>query len=485
MPSITLNLTLKKVFVRAKEQTAYGIDFEALGPDSRWGRRLASGDYLADLIGHLTLRCGHAEESPSDKSLGMLRYVAADKEYRQEESYVIDLTLPPDRFAALEAWVRQGTSHLCVDLDFAYGSGIDDGHDPDIALDETWNNIAAPEVPIRDATFTLAARCPSTGKKYQVYSPGEHGLPARLLKPIEAQISAAFGEKSDAEMFETGYRKVWLTRNLAYEIAYSVANDRIAHPHEAASFEEHLREAFALLESVRGLLNPLSDGRQDQSYKKEYRERFESEFKKAKIDHKSWVWCHRSVKKAIEGGEKELDYWPVNKSAVSDLCYAYLRKPWMESPALEFLLVDALIYQTTLDFGEAMSRSNWGKVKRSRRLWWEDAIAWSFRFTLATAVGLAAAITHDWWAGVLAGTVLWAVLKHLLGYGPINTLRRKEADLLWDKLLVNRLFVDPRISPEFIRQRLFATANEGVLWPAAAIALVEHAAKRNSVAWVS
>lgn len=485
MPSITLNLTLKKVFVRAKEQTAYRIDFEALGPDARWGRRLASGDYLADLIGHLTLRCGRAEGSPSDNPLGMLLYVPADKQYQQEESYVVDLMLPTDRFAALEAWVRQGTSHLCVDLEFAYGHGIDDGHDPEIALDETWDNIAFPEVPIDDASFTLTARCPSTGKKYQVYSPGEHGLPASLLKPIEAQISAEFGEKTDAEMIETDYRKVWLTRNLAYEIAYSVANDRIAHPLQAASFEEHLREAFELLKSVRADLNPLGDESTSKySTTEKYRKRFESGYEH-KYDQKSWVWCHLFVGEAIKGGEKVRDYWPVTTSSVSNLCFAYLRKPWMESPALEFLLVDALIYQRTLESSEAMSRSIWGTVKRSLRRSWEEAFAALFRFTLAAAVGLAAAVSHDWWAGVLAGTVLWAVLQHLRSLYGTNSRKRESEYMLRAMIGVSALFIDPRISPEFVRQRLLATADLGAYWPPAAIALVEHAAKRNSVAWVS
>lgn len=182
-----------------------------------------------------------------------------------------------------------------------------------------------------------------------------------------------------------------------------------------------LDESISFVESMREVLNPLNSS--SDVVKEQYR-KYLSKYQ-ASQNPEAWIWRHWNPSLAIESGERSGNYWPVNTGELSEICSDYLQKPWLQCGAIDRILVDAMIYQEALSFGEDMKPSLLGggitgavlsSISKSfskvfmiiavKGLLW-----WLVLLIIALFVGLVTADNYGGWAGLLAGFGFWVMLK--------------------------------------------------------------------------
>lgn len=373
--------------------------------------------------------------------------------YAGLSSYMLFITDPyrehPHDNFYMAPWPFKATTHLGLDYNFTAG---DDGYG------SIWADLRYFHIISKEACLTLAPPVQGTGASEQYLE-----LPETMRNSIEREIDAQFEPLEGADKIATYTRrkKVWLTRQLAYGYAHRLARYGL---NQANEFNLRLKDALAFLEEIQEDLNPLSSEAPDSQRANEQRNRL-TEFEQT-CDPKSWVWMHMDANSEIQASKALPDPWRYSEIPLTDLIFAYFRKPWLENPAIEFIMADALIFRSTLDFGIQINKIN----------------SWNTRGLSVgcVLVGLAVAYFQGLWLGILVGALCG-------GFGKIYHYfqNRNSEKLLGEMISVSNLFSDARISPEFVKQRLLATAERGAVWPVGAIALVEHAAKRNPVTWVN
>lgn len=304
------------------------------------------------------------------------------------------------------------------------------------------------------------------------------GLTEDMRTKIESEVETRFGKKEDfhdTDATLVGIPHAWYARHLAMVIGFRVATYCAEH-NQTEDFESRLSGSLALIQLIQHLLNPLSYESTGEDYLGQFRKSL-SKFKD--YDPKSWVWCHLNAYQGFSEGPGSRHYWWTG-NLDADVCFDYISKPWMECPEMDFMLVDVLAYQTALDHGKTFVRS-----KR-----WQKRIRLAIRVGVSLLAGVMATNSHGLGIGIPAGIVTWTMLKMLSWTGAVETPLLIDPAPPHDEewrvahvASINQMLADPRISPEFIRQRLLSVAELGALWPTALIALVERSARRNPVAW--
>jgi hypothetical protein len=301
-----------------------------------------------------------------------------------------------------------------------------------------------------------------------------------MRRAINTGVESRFGKKEDfqdssATLYDIPH--AWYARHLAMVVGHRVATYFIEHDQsDDDDFEDRLSESLDLIQHIQHLLNPLSSPH----CSKGWAEHFQKSLSKfTDYNPKSWVWCHLDAYKGISEGPGSRHYWQTGILDV-EVCFDYISKPWMECPELDFMLVDALAYQFALQNSETFVRS-----KR-----WYKRIRIVARLGVSLLAGGMATNNYGLGIGIPAGIGTWTMLKMLSWTGAIETPLlidpAPSRDHEWrvaHVASINQMLNDPRISPEFVRQRLLSVANLGVMWPTALIALVERSARRNPVAW--
>jgi hypothetical protein len=174
-------------------------------------------------------------------------------------------------------------------------------------------------------------------------------------------------------------------RQTLNQVIQQAISHSIDHALHADEFRRRLREGIEFVEDLQRVLNPLVDENGLETITKQYRDLLANHEKSA--NPQSWIWRHRSVRNAFLTGEKGGRYWPIYMDAVAGLCQQYLEKRWLHCQLLDHLLIDALIYQEGLSFGEqvkeallggglisALSASNQNFYKAQRRKMWKDSL---------------------------------------------------------------------------------------------------------------
>lgn len=213
-------------------------------------------------------------------------------------------------------------------------------------------------------------------------------------------------------------------------------------------------------------------------------------------DNSTLVWCHREDVYAASAEGVDSDYrWSIDESVLSSACSDYLSEPWAQCPQLERMFVDALIYSATLRLGDDAafeldssvskwfgggSRGNVVSITKKALIW--GAIKSALWASVALSIGVAAAITYEWWLGMLAGFGFWALIRISQQNAIVGGISEK-AHVHSDMFAVYALMGQQLLSPAFLRDRLLTVANKGVTWPDGVISIVEHAALRNRVRW--
>ena len=496
MAQITFALTLNDCRLTTQSPdgefaSPQGLSFKFEGRDdspSFHAVRLTTGKWLSDLPVTITVNSLDQADLTDNESVGILSHceAAAYGHLTVDERLDATLYLPRPRFEEMERWVRDDCPPKSVSLRIS--EPLDDGPQISEENERTWDVNLKPTLSITGITFHFpVSERQVRGASGNVYGPLNQ-LPTRDSAKrdlVESAIKKHFGALDQRGQ----------TRSLVELLVASVDRYCATRPDPAYNFEFRAPDALRFLRELQKALNPPTS---DDSWRSSYVEEFLSLpglTEHEKNDAKNNIWSHRNVVAVVRDGKKVRDYWPISADELSELCFEYLKHPEYELPELELIMVDALIYRTTLAVAESTKEVLAGILGQitgansgsTLRLAWFSAAksgAGSIvRLCLAAVTGFAAAGQHGWWAGVLTSVALWAMLRYLQVLNSNGDDIKRQVQLLEHMLVLSNSLADSRISPAYIKQRLLAVADRGAVWPTAAIALVERAAQRSPVAW--
>lgn len=256
---------------------------------------------------------------------------------------------------------------------------------------------------------------------------------------------------------------IWGTQEMAEAVALSVVR---RHLPNGQSRDDRLDDALDLIDSLQSSLQEVAwlflSGKLNEDQRKFF----------SQIDRMAIFWWNLNAETmaAIPTAEKTFNPYYTNK--IADGCFSYLARPWMEYPQLEVALVNALTYLRTLEVGLS--------IKAASRGWRVRAV---FRALVALSLGLGCAASYGFALGALAGLTIWSGLTLVRIFGDAWKTESGRQRLFAKMLLLSQVVADVRTSPKMIRELMYSTQNDGAAWPAGMIALVENAARRDSITW--
>ena len=234
------------------------------------------------------------------------------------------------------------------------------------------------------------------------------------------------------------------------QVADKVAEFSISENESVEEFENHLVDAFGVVDSAKRALRRLGED-YDAWDKKKKEQKIEKE------DHV--IWYHGDVEEAFRKGYESELAKEVDRDLMTDTTIEYLARPWMENELLEWIMVDSLIFHEIIEFGERIkatvltinpisyldAKGNLEKMQKKKR------------------------------KGILRS--LLGTQKEYKGTMKVNM------DLLASMQADYKLLKAGTLSPKYFRDKLFETSKKGAVWPSAAIIIIEHATKRNPAIW--
>ncbi|NJD05587.1 MAG: hypothetical protein FIA97_03710 [Methylococcaceae bacterium] len=259
-----------------------------------------------------------------------------------------------------------------------------------------------------------------------------------------------------------------------------------------------IKELVQFVEWQQSVLNPLAispDGSLEQI---EYSRRLSDKLKKE--DPITWIWIHRNPIIGVEEGETSWHYWPISET-IDEICDEYIRKPWLQCGAIDRILVDALIYRETFCFSLALQTNTTLLVSaglssglfaslfgyKKGRLFdsLKAFLTTTFRLGLSAVLGFAAAEAHDWWLGILVGVGFWVLLKInlYLSNAERASYLKYVRSCLAEMQACSEMMQKYPLSPKYLRERLSASADKGVVWPVGVFPILDCAIQRNPNTW--
>jgi hypothetical protein len=192
-----------------------------------------------------------------------------------------------------------------------------------------------------------------------------------------------------------------------------------------------------------------------------------------------WIWYRRNLLPAVTEGSASKEYLEVDKDAVSDCAARYLREPWAVLPQLEIIMVEMLAYAEALAFSDHVLGIGSLLGKTGRKVW--VSIGGIVQVVATVFVASEASRVYGLWVGLLAGAAMYYFVASKTS--PFRQHKKEQAELLVEMTSVYQILGHRPACPGLVRERIYASSNSGVVWPAAMPSLVEHAAARNLALW--
>lgn len=187
----------------------------------------------------------------------------------------------------------------------------------------------------------------------------------------------------------------------------------------------------------------------------------------------------------LQKGKDSQYYWPID--GLNYICSEYLQRPWLQCAVLDRLLVCTMIYQSSFELGQKMTYASFNPYteeykKRERKIFALTVV----KLLVAGLVGLGAANTHGWWAGLTIALV-FMVLFEIYGY-----IANKKSS--WNESSARTLFNDIAsvfeitrqkiLSIDLLRERLAAIdGGKGNYLPDEIFSILDSATGRGVVLW--
>lgn len=213
-------------------------------------------------------------------------------------------------------------------------------------------------------------------------------------------------------------------------------------------------------------------------------------------DHSSWIWKYSDPVTLLKN--RDSDSHHIDTNDLEKIVRYYLTMPWLHCGAIDKLFLSAAIHQEVISYGEGLQSEVFdhsplfsgalaaSKSRKSKVIAW-IIVSGKFLFwlLLSVSIGFGAAEFHGWWAGPLAGLGFWVLLKTnwRLSKGEVFDKFFQRGELLDEMTNLLRMLQKPTISPTHLRDRLNATENKGVVWPAYIFPIIERAISRNQFVW--
>jgi len=255
------------------------------------------------------------------------------------------------------------------------------------------------------------------------------------------------------------------------------ASSRGAHLHTIASILSGLRSAVPRVKADAAVLLEDPD---------EFRKRIEA-LDKQEAERLSNlydnVWQHKWSASLIQSGKfEQADTGELSTDTVDEVARDYLSRPMFSSAALEWLLIDALLFNETIAFARSIAWLPPGKpwpqfryqVLRSGAWWFKEAIRLGLTFLLAQFVDSGHGV--GFW--VIMGTI--SAVRWLRPDPTINE-RAKVLQLLADMSTVQNSLQIFDFNSRLLRDRLYDVARRGAEFNQSVYSLLDKRIAREDV----
>jgi hypothetical protein len=290
------------------------------------------------------------------------------------------------------------------------------------------------------------------------------------------------------------------------EVANNVSNYSDSIGESADEFEQRLLDALAVVSNIRFAVNEdihqnnlTCNGENETENSAEA-----SNNGKEKSCHT--LWFHADIKLSFWKGPESEYSRKILKDELFDCVTRYIQRPWMATGFLEWIMVDALVYDETREFGEAIKqispksilgfswgyfadKGDMGKMMFKRGIY--SLIGTIIKFFIFICAPIALA-----WRSFNRGDEQQAIFGLFAYFGLLflvnvfNPKRKLKEDAqrnfqLFTKMTdaYSQLHGYPS-SAKFIRERLVSVANEGAVWPNPIFVILDYALKRGSDLWI-
>jgi hypothetical protein len=215
------------------------------------------------------------------------------------------------------------------------------------------------------------------------------------------------------------------------------------------------------------------------------------------------LWSHLKPEFAFSQGSKSDHFREVDQQLLGQAIERYMRSPWLANDVLEWMMVDALVYQDVVSFGETIKRDVKGLKEtlhaphashRARRVALHAVGVCGELSAFVAGPVVVAALTPLF---ISSRLVLWippAALACVVIYANVailRALRRKSRKKLISKSLAKwsamsaayRSLEGPLVSIGQVRHELKKAAARGANWSAQTFALLAYAEARGVRTW--
>jgi hypothetical protein len=232
------------------------------------------------------------------------------------------------------------------------------------------------------------------------------------------------------------------------------------------------------------------------------------------------IWQRHDVSRVHDLGYEESGYPGVDRKALAHAAGKYLERPWLRLAALDWLIVDALITDEIVQYGDALKRSHLpgptdpmgrfhfdektkGNVKailREGRKYRKHPVRTWFGYQVVfPVVTIGTSIYFQYWKTALAFVVLtvfdwcWMAVRWIARAirraratpEQLRTPEQNDYARLLAMRQVHRLLEGPVLNPKLVREEMVKTTDGGAVWDSAAWAVVDRVISVDPNVWVN
>lgn len=235
-----------------------------------------------------------------------------------------------------------------------------------------------------------------------------------------------------------------------------------------------------------------------------------------------WLWRHRDSMAAFQNGLNSHEYIRIDPQELARVSDQYLNIPWLRHEYLDWILIDALMTNEVIAFGEEMKRQLWvhfsffsiwaidaykkhqgdlGKMLKDQLL--AKVQAWLTKAAIFIGIPLATGfyaannpdtqISHHlatgllWYAGLFALSRIWWLFRYAAMRFKMRGQERnpkvKALQLLEKMWTACSLMKGGAISARELRGALEKATDAGAVWPTPIAPLVDRVIEQDGAVW--
>ena len=448
--------------------------------------RLATGEELENLFGEVDLHRGKKQMDDGQPYPDTIVYIepfpgdAGDDGVAVPPSsgaFGVYLYLDPKLFDQIVA-LSHASRLPWISLDFGVRAPITYGSD------KTWDNKEHPRVSIASATVTI----PLADQKDEEDDNDRSANFANVSKELLERSSPYCSEKLSKYLqlpSNCGTRAI-------LDTITKMANN---HSSDRDEFLSKMEDAIYFVSLMQSTLNPITSDYLHAAFVEDWKKQLPDYFKSA--DPYSWVWFHRNPALAFLDGKESGNYWPIDRENLAEVCREYISKPWLHCQKIDEILIDAMIYNEALGFGEQIKPAllktgfvdarrfalnnnpsfNKGQLKKMLMNGFRSLLY----IIVSALVGFGTSESHGWWAGLFIGFGFLVLLKinFFIGKTGDSKMEGRIKELLCGMQDISEIMASRYLSPSYLKERLNMTGSKGAVWPVEIFTILEKAIARS------